>query len=294
MGKNAVDTSLIDPNLSSYDKFFDHEWARGIFESVNETPLEDAVYSLLLAWRSANGAHILPWLMANSLRQYVQGEIKGNLHFRDNYAASFIENIVEKIERMMQSSLKSDQRRSLRQAVKTIEKEAHDAFRVAQGRVHFDVDGYWKSLVETSEFQFSILGIQRINYGSLFFAYEDFLANAIRTKELSYSSKDRNNAIHVAFPKYFGKSLTDFCCSHDEVTLARLVRNSLAHNGGRFGSEFEKFTIRFTDATGSDRVLLQGERFALVDGKIQITPANTAYLFCVLKERITKIVAEYR
>jgi hypothetical protein len=127
---------------------------------------------------------------------------------------------------------------------------------------------------------------------SLFFAYEDFLANVIRTQEPTYSSKDRKNPIHVAFPNHFGQPLTDFCWNHDEVNLARLVRNALAHNGSRFGKDLEKYKSRFIDATDMDEVPLRGDHFNLVDGVIQITPGNTTYLFGVLKERVTKIVEE--
>jgi hypothetical protein len=124
------------------------------------------------------------------------------------------------------------------------------------------------------------------------FAYEDFLANAIRPKEPTYSSKGKRNPTHVAFPRHFGVPLAELCWTHDEVTLARLVRNALAHNGGRFGAELEKYKARFVDATGTATPELQDDLFILVDGKIQITPGNTKYLFGVLKERVTKIVEE--
>lgn len=292
MNKDIIDSPLIDPNLSSYEKFFDHDWAKGIFAAVKNTPVEDAVNGLVMAWRSTNGAHILPWLMAESLKRYAQGEVEGSLRYRESYADQVIKGIVDKLVDRMQYSLKLDQRRSLRRVVTKIEEEAHEAVKTAREQVLFDVAGYWKYLVNASEFQFSILGIQRINYGSLFFAYEDFVANVIRTKEPTYSSKDKKNPIHVAFPNHFGKPLGDFCWNHDEVDLARLVRNALAHNGGRFGKDLEKYKARFADVTGTDKPLLRGDNFNLVDGKIQITPDNTTYLFGVLKERVSKVVEE--
>lgn len=290
MDKDIIDTPLIDPNLSSYEKFFDHDWVEGIFAAVKNTPLELAVNGVVMAWRSTNGAHILPWLMAENLKRYSQGELEGSLRYRESYADKVIKGVVDKIEGMMQYSLKFDQRRALRRAVERIEKEGYEAVKTARDQVQFDVDGYWKFLVNASEFQFSILGIQRINYGSLFFAYEDFLANVIRTKEPTYSSK--KEPIKAGFARHFGDPLTDFCWNHDEVDLARLVRNALAHNGGRFGKDLEKFKARFTDVTGADKVLLRGNKFNLVDNKIQITPDNTTYLFGVLKERVTKIVGK--
>ena len=191
-----------------------------------------------------------------------------------------------------EKSLEPDHPATLKRGIAKSEQEAHEAFRTGQAKADFPLQEYWDFLTHTSEFQFSILGTQRISYGSLFFAYEDFLANVIRTKEPTYSSKDKKNAIHVAFPRHFGDSLADFCWNHDEVSLARLVRNALAHNGGRFGADLEKYKARFVDATGTTNPQLQDDLFILVDGKIQITPGNTKYLFGVLKERVTRIVEE--
>jgi hypothetical protein len=84
--------------------------------------------------------------------------------------------------------------------------------------------------------------------------------------------------------------LSDFCWKHEEVDLARLVRNALAHNGGRFGPDLEKYKTRFVGATSTAKPLLRGDQFNLVEGKIQITPDNTRHLFGVLKERVSKII----
>ena len=290
MEPDIIDTPLIDPNLSSYERFFDHEWAKDTFAVAKNTPLEDAVNALVMAWRSTNGAHILPWLMVESLKAFAQGELDGNIRYRASYSDQVVKGFVNKLEGMMQYSLKLDQRSALKRAVARIEEEAHQAIKTAREQVQFEVTGYWQFLVKAQEFQFCILGIQRINYGSLFFAYEDFLANVIRTKEPTYSSK--REPIKAAFARNFGDSLTDFCWNHDDVDLARLVRNALAHNGGRFGKDLEKYRPLFANVTGTDKPLLQPDRINLVDEKIQITPDNTTHLFGVLKKRVSKIIPE--
>jgi len=290
MDKDIIDTPLIDPNLDSYKQFFDHKWAEHMFKAVESSPLNDAVCTLMVAWRSANGSHMLPWLMAESLRSFAVGEGNGSLRYRANYSSEVIKGVVGKIESRMHHSLKIDQRRVLKRVVTKIEEEAHDAFKAAQSKMEFPLTGYWGSLTHSSEFQFAILGTQRTNYGSLFFAYEDFLANVIRTKEPTYSSK--KEYINVGLAQNFGDPLADFCWNHDEVTLARLVRNALAHNGGRFGKDLEKYKKRFTEATGTTAPVLRDDSFIIVDDKIQIVPGNTTYLFGVLKARVTKIVEE--
>ena len=94
------------------------------------------------------------------------------------------------------------------------------------------------------------------------------------------------------FARHFGVSLTDYCWNDAEVDLAKLVRHALAHNGGSLGTDLDRYKTRFVDATGMTSVLLQGDRFNVVNGKIQITPCNTKYLFGVLKDRVSRIVEE--
>ncbi len=284
-----MDHALIEPNLASYEQFFDHDWCKRIFGLVNNSVLKHAVDTLMVAWRSTNGVHLLPWLLVQSLREFADGEYKGSLQFRADYSGTVIKGICDKLEVRM-PVLNFNQRMALRRVLTDIEREALHTLKTAQSQVRFDVERYWDFITHTSEFPFCILGSQRINYGALFFAYEDFLANTIRTKEAAYSSRD--NPIKVAFAKHFGDPLTDYCWNHDEVDLARLVRHALAHNGGRFAPPLDKYKARFVDATGTTPPLLQGELFYVVDGKIQITPCNTKYLFGVLKDRVTRIVEE--
>ena len=288
MSRDIIDTPIIDPNVESYEKFFDHSCCKRLFEAVETSPLANAVNALIVAWRSTNGAHILPWLMVESLKNFAQGEMDGNLRFREGYLDRVITGLADKLESRMQYSLKLDQRRALKRAVAGIEVEVQRATERARSEIRFESSGYWNYLVGNSEFQFCILGIQRINYGSLFFAYDDFLANVNRTREQAYSSK--NDPIKAAFSKHFGATLADHCWNHDEVDLARLVRNTLAHNGGRFGKDLEKYGSRFVDATDTTAPLLRGDRFILVNSKIQIVPDNTAYLYALLMERVTRIV----
>jgi len=290
MDNDISDNQLIDPNLVSYEKFFDHEWCRSTYETAKNTSLENAVDTLMMTWRSTNGAHILPWLMVESLKHFSEGEIRGSQQFRANYSDTLIKMLVDNIEARMKYCLNFDQRSTLRRAVNNIEEDAHKTIEKERNEMRFDVSGYWNSLIESPEFIFCILGIQRINYSSLYFAYEDFLANVIRTEVPTYTSK--KTRIEIEFPKQFGMSLTDFCWNHEEVDLARLTRNALAHNGGRFGAALEKYRTRFVETEGTVALLLRGDQFNLVNGMIQFTPDNTKHLFNVLKDRVSMIVTD--
>ena len=98
------------------------------------------------------------------------------------------------------------QRMVLGRAISRLKEETSQTLKTVQSQVAIDVEGYWQSLIEKSEFDFCILGVQRINYGSLFFAYGDFSASTIRTKDPAYRSK--NNPIKGAFATHFGVPLS--------------------------------------------------------------------------------------
>jgi hypothetical protein len=287
--KIVIDTPFIDPNVGSYARFFDGEWSKQTFKAVEKSPLKTAVDALMVAWRSANGAHMLPWLMVESLKAFAGGECRGSLRVRAGYYKQVINGISNKLADAMHYQLSVEQRASLKRAVAKIEKEAIEAQTTALAENDFDMASYWLFLTqEASEFQFSVLGTSRITYAVLFFAYEDFLANTVRTKESTYSSKDVS--IKKALAKYLGQQLADFCWNDAEVELGRLVRNALAHNGGRLGPDLEKYKGRFTDVTSIDKPALRDDQFIVVDEKIQVMPGNTTYLFGVLKDRVSRIV----
>lgn len=290
MDKDIIDRPIIDPNLSAYEKFFDHDWAKQIFEKAKDSSLIGALSDLILSWRSANGAHILPWIMVESLKGFANGEMQGEYYFRNKYSKKIIDGLVEQIGKKMQARLNIDQRMALKRVVSTIEQDANKSLMAAQENNQFDVNGYWNFLIRNTEFAFCVLGIQRINYGSLFFAYEDFLSNIIRIKEPKYSSK--KEPIRDAFERHFGIQLTEYCWKDEEVDFARLVRNALAHNGGRLGKDLEKYKSRFVNAADSPDPLIYDSKFNLVDEKIQITPENTKFLFNILKQRVSRIVNE--
>ena len=105
--------SLIEPNLTSYVGFFDHDWCKHIFDRVETTPLKGPIDTLMLAWRSTNGVHLLPWLLVQSLRGFADGDFKGSLRFRARLLGRIIRGICDSLEDRM-PPLNFDQRTELR------------------------------------------------------------------------------------------------------------------------------------------------------------------------------------
>lgn len=129
MNQDIAERAIIDPNLSSYEQFFDREWCRCIYDKVDGTPIADAVNTLIVSWRATNGAHVLPCLMVNSLRAFDQGRGAGNLRYRASYSEEVVKGLVGKLNDRMHYHLNLDQRLALKRVVAQIEKEAHEALR---------------------------------------------------------------------------------------------------------------------------------------------------------------------
>ena len=192
MENETIQTLLVDQDLDSYKSFFDGEWCDLIVECVKNSRLKCAVDALMVAWRLTAGAHFLPWLMVEQLKDFAQGNYKGHLEFRAAWNERVIEGLCDSLEAWT-PSLSTEQRREQRRTVVQIEKQAFQAVKKAQSEIQSLVKQYWESMIDLPMFCFSILGLQRTNYAALFFAYEDFLASAIKaTKGASYSSKGRN------------------------------------------------------------------------------------------------------
>jgi hypothetical protein len=286
----TIANPVININLSSYRSYIDLDWAKRMLLKTENTKIETAIGDLILSWRFADGVQRLPWLMIESMKSFAIGELNGNMRYRNTYAETVVKGLKDKLASRMETKLKHNQLTSLHRAVAKIEREAFDILNHSKPQAGGFAMQYWKMIIQKHEFQFSVLGSQRMGYCSLFFAYEDFVASVIGTKEKDYNS--RKHKIHKAFPKYFGNPLADYCWKHEDVNLARMVRNDLVHNGGRLGKCGEQYPARFVEAKKDSDLLMKPDLFFVSDGKIEVTPWNSRYLFGVLKERVTKIVEQ--
>ncbi len=74
--------------------------------------------------------------------------------------------------------------------------------------------------------------------------------------------------------KEFGDEVADFCLVDEQVEIARLARNALAHNGGKMNDKLQK----------------KDHGFFVVDGVLHVVAADNHRLFNMLKVRVSKIV----
>jgi hypothetical protein len=125
-----------------------------------------------------------------------------------------------------------------------------------------------------SELHLSIWGSQRIVYGAVYHAYENFVSRCVglARNEPDYRSPNIK-ALHSDATAALGGTTADYCLTDQTVDAARLVRNALAHLGGKETDQLKKVTH------GVD----------VVDGVLQVMPEDNRRLFDALKDRVFKL-----
>jgi len=132
----------------------------------------------------------------------------------------------------------------------------------------------WELLVsgETEvEFAWCLWGSQRLVYGALYHAYEDFIRHCVGIIDGTnyFRGDDLFGAVRTAFGRN-GKAVVSACLEDELVTIARLARNAIAHNGGKV----------------TEKLLRKNHHFKIVANEIQITPDDNRELFNTLKGNV--------
>jgi len=131
------------------------------------------------------------------------------------------------------------------------------------------------------DFQMYLAKLQEISYAILFFAYEDFILQATRIgtgkNDLRFVPRQKARELKDAFRGLFGPELWSKCCENRPVRIAFLVRNAIAHNGGRE-------TDKLHDEPHGFEVL--------EDGTLGIMAHHVTALYHDLKERVLSLAEE--
>ena len=133
----------------------------------------------------------------------------------------------------------------------------------------------WEKMLEIPVIRVGLWGAERICFSALFHAYENFVRHVfglITHNDPGYRIKDLK-AFPSDFEKAFGAELAQTCLNDVEVRNARIVRNAVAHNGGRNTDELRKVQ----------------HDFPIHDDQIQITTQHTRTLHQSLKERSLRL-----
>jgi hypothetical protein len=259
----------VDPDPNSYRSFFDHDWARQMFAEGDKANLSDAVFSLCEAWKGAANTAALPWLTV----ELAANSADGFFNHRQPYASEFLDALSVRVGGRVQPPLSPAQQQSLGREIGALNHEL--LAEMKQHPVHLNRRDMWDELCKHKEFCISLITSQRLAYAAVYYAYEDFLVTCYLL--LSGAPDYR---IGRSFPSdltnIYGAQFTNNIWSHAEVTIPRLVRHAIAHNGARETSDLAK----------------TGDTIGVIDGMLQITPTATRVAFNSLKDRATVILQQ--
>jgi hypothetical protein len=237
---DVIGTVRIDDRLESFKTFFDHEWSRRISELSNGTALEKPVWTLAISWKGAANTHVMPWLMMHSMKNLWQGFVEGNRAF----GPALVSALVDRLPAEMGNSLSNMRRKQLESAVRIIAEQVNEATNDATSA--FDLKTLWSDFLspDIQEFQLSLWGCQRLCYGAVYHAYENFVRQCVGMVREEPDYRALFGKLVADGKAAFGDEAIAYCLKDQFVKVARLTRNALAHNGGRLTDELRRLPHR--------------------------------------------------
>jgi len=272
MAREPAKQIVFDPRIESYQSFFDHAWAKTLSGLADGSKLDGLVVSLLANWKSAANTHTMPWLMIASLKGFAGGVLRSQVSASETAVA----HLVRQVPEMMRDSLTHTKRRKLAMVMAAI------GGRMKTRRECYDAELDMQSLFDEflhctgkKELELSLWGSQRMVYGAIYHVYENFVSHCVglARNEPNYRAPN-GKSLFAAAKSLFGDSIATYCLNDRAIINARLVRNALAHHGG-------KETPELKDAPHG---------ITVVDGEIQVMPNDNRSLFDALKGRVVKLV----
>jgi len=264
---------VIDNRLDSYESFFDHSWARSLFQLVDQTKLEPIAFDLCADWKGAANTGRLPWVIIDSLEGFHTGYSQTREPFWQKLTKALRDHFLDKTKHTFSLT----KRKELAGIIARVSEDVQEEIRNAPPA--FDRQEAWASFLKIGEFTLGLWSSQRLCYGAVYYAYENFLRQcvSIGQKKLVYRPHGADK-LRTVLNTVFGSNMGDTCLDDDKVILARRVRNALVHNGGRATSEIQ--------ANPGD--------LRIVNGMVHIMPPDVRDLYNVLKDCVTTLAEKGR
>jgi hypothetical protein len=269
MNNDGAREYVVDRNYDSYSSFFDHAWAKSMFDEAGESEFVAMVFNLTEGWKGAANTARLPWLVVNTLAHFANG-------YANNRPADIellIEAMIAWFERSVGYSLNLEQQNQMRIAANRWRTDLDE--KKSMNPYQLDQHDTWRQMLEQGEFRIGVVASLRITYAAVYYYYEDFVLSCYK-----YLCAKRNFRIRKSFMEDLSKIYTQDVArevwQHNEVRLARLARHAIVHNGARETDDLKRF----------------GNPIGVVDGILQITPSVFRVTFSSLKGRALLLLRE--
>lgn len=249
-------------NFEAYRDFFKDKWKMSLIERTDETPLEVAATDLLFDWDGIGNLFAFP----NNVMENIDDFLK-TLHDRQSpveVAKRIAQSIGEQLSRDEPSVSRGKIMAAATRAASTVTKTRRSEPKVT-------ANDLWTRWIPHPRFTMCLRATQRLAYGSLYHAYENYLRHVIEVIKgvADYRFK------HEDIKQHLGQAVFEHCFDRAELRLARYVRHSLAHAGGRMTSDLIKERKRLEEA-GLEFP------FEIQDETLQLLPIHIAELYDLL------------
>ena len=266
-------TLVFDNRLDSYESFFDHDWAGSLFQLVDQTQLGPLAMDLCTDWKGAANTMRLPWLIVHSLESFHTGYLQPNEPFWQKLTRAFRAYLLDKTKH----SFSLTKRKELAGIINKVSDEVQEE--IGKAPPVFDRQDMWERFLEVEEFSLSLWSSQKLCYGAVYYAYENFLRQCVSIGQKKPSYRAHSTAqLRDDLNTLFGSAIGNTCLDDDKIILARRVRNALVHNGGRATSEIKASPGGLT----------------IMNEMIHVMPPDVRELYNLLKEHITRLAEEAR
>jgi len=260
----------VDERYTSYERFFDHEWARRFLGLSQGTRFDPAALDLSADWKGAASNASMPWLLIFTLQSFYRGYMQRDEPFWKRLTIA----IRRYITGNKSISLSNMQRKKLVGIIDGLGLQVQHE--MSQRPPELSAEQVWQDYLTIPEFNLALWSSQRICYGAIYHAYENFL------REFASIKKPDLRDAHVkifeikkALADILDERMADELIEENGVVVARLVRNALAHNGGRASLE----------------LLSMNHALRIEAGVVQSMAPDVRQLFDLLKKKVM-LVAE--
>lgn len=267
-------TIVIDDRLDSYTHFYDRKLGQQLMSCTKDTVLELPSVAFCLNLKAASNTMRLPWLTVGNTVAW------GRAFTTNRSTITQTTSLMKRqLPERMASVFTRAQKLTMGLAIDEICKAADQmADSTARSITNEEI---WREFTndnnaQSREFKLSIWGSQRIGYSATYFAYENFIrecvGNAKGVEEYSYKKIE---ILCKDVLLFFGQTALDKSVMRDEINIARLIRNSLAHSRGLETKDIPK-----------------DHGIRVEDGVLQIMAPDTRKLMLFIQERAIEFSEE--
>ena len=228
----------LDRDRDAYRGFFDFDWSRALIDQVSGGPFERIVFDLLVDWLGTSWTRQMPWLVVTQLV-----DLADKMMVNETLGGVVLATTRERVLKRADLPLRNpSHRRRLGSAIEDILRENQRKRRETYEPI-CQPAGAWAAHTEIDQFSMGLAASERSAYGSIYFAYESFVRRLILAVRPD-SLPEVPNAKHIeAALLALSASDSDLVArlwTGDRVRAARLVRNSIVHNGARLDERLRK------------------------------------------------------